>query len=286
MLKILNVWKSILENGMKSSELFNFKKEGTIILSHYRSGGTQLRHILCNSLWAFNKEYEDMVEVDFDIFTDIPLKEQLGMIYNKSDKYKVIQLNNPMVISFLMAYEKFDEIIDRYNVVHLERKTKRKNILSLGVWEELIKHKLYGDRKKWTGENFENFHCELVKNPLNVGYIYLGVTNNMEVEPPEEYINGIFTQYMQIISMNRYITSTYGLLSISYEEYEEENNEFYDKYLKKYENLVQRGPKKTQHDNLYDTYSKTFLGKIPYFSKDFMDYYDETVHRWIKEWGF
>lgn len=271
---------------MKSNKLFDFSKEGTIILSHYRSGGTQLRHILNGALRSFNKEHIDLGEIDFDIFSNTQLSDQLGKIFDKENKYKIIQLNNPMVISFLEAHDKFDEITTRFNVVHLERKNKRKNILSLGVWEELIKHKLYGDKKKWTGANFENFHCELVKNPLSVGYIYLGVTNNMNINPPEDYINSIFTQYIQIISINRYIALSYKLPTIAYEQYEEENEKFYNRYLKQYEPLVVKGPYNNKRDNLYHQYQDTYSGKIPYFSKDFMEYYDETVQKWIKEWKF
>lgn len=263
---------------MKSSEFFNFEKEGTIILSHYRSGGTQLRSILRDTAGVLKKNPEDLGEVDFNLFSEEKLINQLTKITDKTDRYKIIQLNNPMVISFLMAHDMFEEITTRYNVIHLERKNKRKNILSLGVWEELIKHKLYKDQSKWTGENFEKFHCTLVENPLSVGYIYLGVSSNVDVEPPEEYINSVFTQYMQIITMNRYIASTYGLLSITYEEYEEENREFFDKYLNKYGSEVE--------EKIYDMYKKTYRGKIPYFSKDFMDYYDSTVHKYIKEWGY
>lgn len=278
MQKILKEWKSILESGMRSKEFFNFDKEGTVILSHYRSGGTQLRHMLFNVAEALGVKSENVGEIDFDLFNGEKLNSQLSQITDKTDSYKIIQLNNPMVISFLQANDMFNEITQRYNVIHLERESKRKNILSLGVWEELIKENLYKDRKKWTGENFDNFHCKLVENPLTAGYIYLGVSSNADVEPPEEYINSVFTQYIQIISTNRYIASTYNLLSISYEEYEKENKEFFDKYLSTYvtDNLR----------SVREAYTSTYKGKIPYFSDDFMEYYDELVQRYIREWKF
>ena len=43
-------------------KLYNKNKKGTIILSHYRSGGTQLKLILSAILKA-----DDLSELDFDL---------------------------------------------------------------------------------------------------------------------------------------------------------------------------------------------------------------------------
>ena len=42
--------------------LFDKNKKGTIILSHYRSGGTQLKEVISNVL-----EADNLGEIDFDL---------------------------------------------------------------------------------------------------------------------------------------------------------------------------------------------------------------------------
>ena len=44
------------------NRLYNKNKKGTIILSHYRSGGTQLKEVISNVL-----EADNLGEIDFDL---------------------------------------------------------------------------------------------------------------------------------------------------------------------------------------------------------------------------
>ena len=75
-------------------KLYDKNKKGTIILSHYRSGGTQLKLTITRCLNA-----NDMGELDFDLETTDLKKD----FYSKlsEDSYSVTLINNPIVISWI-----------------------------------------------------------------------------------------------------------------------------------------------------------------------------------------
>ena len=81
-------------------ELYNKNKKGTIILSHYRSGGTQLKLIISNILDAEGSTRDsDFGEIDFDLHSVISKKDFYSKL--KSERYGVTLINNPIVISWI-----------------------------------------------------------------------------------------------------------------------------------------------------------------------------------------
>ena len=92
-------------------ELFDTNKKGTIIFSHYRSGGTQLKLVVRNTLINhFKIPCKDSGELEFDLENQIKSKQFYDTINFKSwknhhdkqkfddDSYGVILINNPFTI--------------------------------------------------------------------------------------------------------------------------------------------------------------------------------------------
>ena len=258
---------------MIDNKLIDLSKKGTIILTHYRSGGTQLRRILVQYCNNFNIENKDVGEIDLDILSDKDYSEQLQYLF-EPDTYYIVQLNNPMTISLLYSNGKFEELSSIYNIVYLERKNKRNSILSMPIWEELIDSKLFPDSSKWTEENMKNFHDKLLKKQLSHWYVYLGLPHNMNFEPKEQYLNNILMYYTQLLALTRYLKSEYKLYSIYYEDYEEYNDTFFEQHFKS--NFTEEFKKLVK---------STYKSKIPYHNKDFSIYFDEFTNKTLNYWN-
>ena len=125
-------------------KLYNKNKKGTIILSHYRSGGTQLKLILSAILKA-----DDLSELDFDL-NQTDLREEFNSKLS-NDNYSVILVNNPITISWINNNQDiFEYLQENFHIVGLKRKDKVKCLLSLGLWERFIASGLFKDYKNWT----------------------------------------------------------------------------------------------------------------------------------------
>ena len=61
---------------MDRFQMYDKNKKGTIILSHYRSGGTQLLLTLSEMLENSNIDYTNFKEINFDIISGKSLKKQ------------------------------------------------------------------------------------------------------------------------------------------------------------------------------------------------------------------
>ena len=120
-------------------ELFDTNKKGTIIFSHYRSGGTQLKLVVRNTLINhFKIPCKDSGELEFDLENQIKSKQFYDTINFKSwknhhdkqkfddDSYDVILINNPFTIQWIRNNPKeLKYIKENYCLVGV----RRKNIL-------------------------------------------------------------------------------------------------------------------------------------------------------------
>ena len=107
-------------------KLYNKNKKGTIILSHYRSGGTQLKLIISNILDAEGSTRDsDFGEIDFDLHSVISKKDFYSKL--KSERYGVTLINNPIVISWINNNEDvFEYLKENFHIFGLKRKDKLK----------------------------------------------------------------------------------------------------------------------------------------------------------------
>ena len=108
------------------NRLYNKNKKGTIILSHYRSGGTQLKEVISNVL-----EADNLGEIDFDL-NNTNFEDEF---YSKLslESYGVILVNNPIVISWINSNNKALQYIkDNFQVVCLNRNVLVKSLWSWG----------------------------------------------------------------------------------------------------------------------------------------------------------
>ena len=146
-------------------KLYDKNKKGTIILSHYRSGGTQLKLVITHCLKA-----NDMGELDFDLETTDLKKD----FYSKlsEDSYSVTLINNPIVISWINNNKDVLKYLEKnFHIVGVKRKDKVKCLLSLGLWERLIASGLFESYDLWTKENMENFHKSVLMILITHNYI-------------------------------------------------------------------------------------------------------------------
>ena len=261
---------------MDSFQMYDKNKKGTIILSHYRSGGTQLQLSLKEVLRVNNISYDNLGELDFDTLSGVSFTEQTSNML-KHKNYAVILLNNSLVISHFYNSGYFDKLSKEYNLVVLERKDKEKALLSLPIWEELIKQKLFSKEWKTPLEQTEdmiNFHKKLLKNKINYKNLHLGWETQMfksqDGQNEYYYLNYLMKAYQDEINMLHLLSIKYNLHTISYEEYE-----YSPISLKKYYNDMENIDKVLNHTNQ----------KIPYIHTNFIDYYDEFVQVVIKDWN-
>ena len=88
-------------------------KKGTIILSHYRSGGTQLKSIILNVIGdEFSHNY--IGEINFDETQNNLIEQFESQMLHEDGIYDIILLNNPVVISFLYSTNRFEKLKEEY----------------------------------------------------------------------------------------------------------------------------------------------------------------------------
>jgi hypothetical protein len=265
---------------MKGSILFNPNKAGTIILSHYRSGGTQMRRFINGICTSTKIPFTDCGEFDLNLDEE-SLQEQASKYFEPTDKYKIIQLNNPQSISFLLSTGLLDSIVQNYNIFRVKRNDKKRTLLSLPVWEKLIEQKLFSQPFGYTPEMMDDFGCLLENNTLSPESIHLGLNLELRFKNPTRYLNTILWIFTQSLETLNSIEQRYSIPSIVYEQYEEYSEQFYEEYLMQYEVKPQD---EDAEPKLKTWYRDTYLGKIPYIVDDFEVYFQESVQKAIKEW--
>ena len=248
-------------------------KKGTIILSHYRSGGTQLKSIIMAAI-GNTFPYNNIGEIDFDE-TEDTFDEQFESQINRLDGvYDIILLNNPVVIAFLYSTNRFEKLKQEYNIIMLERKNKENVLLSLPLWQHLIKEGLFVNVESQTPENMKIFHDKML-NKIEAEHIYLGTHLPIAVSPSIEWMNTILRIFTYEIQMIHTIQKEHQLTHVYYEEFESKKNmiQFKDTYFKD-----------STDSKLIDKLIKTIV-KTRYHSKNYVDYYEPVVGKMMKVWN-
>ena len=249
------------------NKLHNKNKKGTIILSHYRSGGTQLKEVISNVL-----EVDNLGEIDFNL-NNTNFEDEF---YSKLslESYGVILVNNPIVISWINSNDKALQYIkDNFQVVCLKRKDVVKSLLSLGLWERFILSGLFKSYENWTKENMEQFHQDTLDRllpPKEVGLGYKSIVENSD-NTHHSHLNQVVKIFLDELNTLETISNKLSIDILFYEDYESDK-EFLVKYFPKY-------------DKASKIIKDTYLGKIPYVSSDYSVYYEDSVREILKSWG-
>ena len=262
--------------------MINLNKKGVIILTHYRSGGTLLRTLFDKLIPNSDNVGEiDFVEGSYDYDTTVDFKKVLKETFESSDpigscKYKIIQLNNPSVISYLSSIDYFSYLHKHFSIIHLERKDIKKSLLSLPLWEEKIqfkkKHKTLTEKELKT-----NFHNHLLSNKISYKNIYTGI--HFPFPDNENYRNYLDYQLMLLtnrLHLNRYLRDKYNLFSLSYEDFE---NDFKEPFYKLLSSVEPDREKITSQIRYLLKH-----GKVKYENEDYLNYFDDKVKQVFKYW--
>lgn len=266
---------------MDNFQLYDKNKKGTIILSHYRSGGTQLLLTLTEMLKCSGIKISNFKELNFDTMSGKSyIKQTEEMI--KHTNYATILLNNSLVISHFYNQGYFDELHKNYNFVILERKDKLKSLLSLPVWEELINKGLFHKNWKTPLEQTQDmieFHNYLINHKLDCMKLHLGWENDIFQKSDNGetnyyyYLNYLMKAYQDELNMLKILKDKYNLHTIYYEEYE-----FVPMNLSKYY--------KEFSDDIKKKVLKQSYQKIPYIHRNFIDYFDKYTQQVLSDWKF
>jgi len=252
--------------------LVDKSKRGTIILSHYRAGGTQMRQIVDKiGVHEYGLDPIDLGEVNFT--ENVNLIDIIEEIFKeKKGRYQIILINNPKVVSFLRNINYYEKLTEFYNIISLERKDQIKCLLSLPLWERFIQSGFFEHTGLWTLENMEIFHKKLIASPiswkeLNVGSdLHIGESNKID------FINEIITRFISEINNVREITKTFKFKQYYYEEFENETTSFVKKHIQHVNEITVQQLKQTRE-------------KIPYPSQDYTIYFDKIVKQVLEQWN-
>ncbi len=162
--------------------MIKFNKRGIIILSQYRSGGTQLKQILVRAAEYKGLQSKDRGEVDVNT-SNTKFKDELyNKFFTNLDEFKVILLNNPVVVSNLCSTNLIERLNEEFEIIHLERKDAAKCLLSLPLWERFIKKGLFkadkpitNNLRKWSVLTEQQENLKPIKD--NLFRIYSGYNN-------------------------------------------------------------------------------------------------------------
>lgn len=255
--------------------MVNLDKKGVIILSTYRSGGTQLLSILSHLCSDKGIDFENLGEVDCDMSSLTIKKDAIdALLFNPSDKFKIYLLNNPIVIHALEANRLFPRLLEQYEIIHLSRQDREKCLLSLALWERFIHAGLFDSSDLWTKENMLKFHNELLEKPIPFTEITLGGQDTIYSNKGSiETLNTKLMQYLCNINLNVKIANDNRLLKVYYEEYETDANAIIQKYFL------------NTSERCRNAIKNSYREKIPYISSRYRDYYDYTTKKALDDWN-
>lgn len=250
--------------------MINLEKDGTIILSRYRSGGTQLKTII-ETYYNFSKINCKYLG-EFDINFEDDVKNQIDTRFKTENFKKIILLNNSLSISLLYHKNYFDNLTKRYNIIVLNRKNKENNLLSLPLWEYLIQENLYDYEGDDLKIKMKLFHENLLKNPIKYTNVYLGHHVELRETDPYHYLNTIIRLFISEWSQIQNIKNLYNLPQIHYEDFEFSTQTFVEN---NFENV-----------NNSNSYIFNYTNKkIPYFTNEFKIYFDTYTQEILKIWN-
>lgn len=248
-------------------KLYDKNKKGTIILSHYRSGGTQLKLVISSVLKADN-----LGELDFDLSATDLRKDFYSKL--KTKNYNVRLVNNPIVISWINNNDDVFQYLDKnFHIVGLKRKDNIKCLLSLGLWERFIASGLFDHYENWTKENMEQFHKDTLNRllpPKEVGLGYKSIVENSD-NTHHSHLHQVIKIYLDELSILEMLCGKFKVDMMYYEDYEFDKNFLVDYF--------------SDEENNIEIIKDTYLGKIPYTSSDYSVYYEDSVREILKSWG-
>lgn len=256
------------------NNFINPNKKGTIILSSYRSGGSRLsRFVDLVYKKIYGKKADFLAEFDIDATTPSTWQRDFNkFFFNTSTRYKVVLLNNPLSISYLLHTDKFGKLVKNFHVIYLERKNILNKLLSIGLWERFIATGMYDNTNLWTKENMLKFHNDTLSNPLPYKDVYTGLDLSTDHYPERKYLNHQLLVLNNNLRVNRYIQMTFNLIKVYYEDFENNDLQFL------YNNLDQ-----SYADKVIELYIHSDR-KIPYISNNYLDYYDDITKECLKAW--
>ena len=260
--------------------MIDLKKKGVIILTHYRSGGTLLRTLIEDYIPGINNIGEiDFVEGSYNNDTKVDYKKLIKTVFEESkpNELKLIQLNNPLVISYLSGIDYFSYLNKNYHIIHLERKGIKNALLSLPLWEE--KFKFRKEHKELTKEELEiKFHNYLLSNKISYKKIYTGI--HFTTPRNNNYRNYLDYQLMLLtnrLHLNRYLQNKYNLFSLTYEDFETEPKE---SFYKLFSTIQPNRDELTAQLHFHQKH-----GKQQYINTDYLDYFDDKVKKVFEYWN-
>ena len=262
--------------------MVNLNKKGIIILSHYRSGGTLLRQFL---EWLTTHHFKmntdeigeiDMIEGSYNDDTRVDYKKLIKENFESFDKgFKIIQLNNPLLITYLYSRKYFNFLAENYEIIHLERKDLKKSILSLPLWEHKLKYsRLHSDKSD--EEIIKDFHDFCLRRPIHYENIYSGIhfdhPNSLNYR---NYLDFQLMLFFNTVHINEFVSKQFMLERVYYEDFENKPNK---NFLSLFSNLISEDEAKNHLQRLKKM-------KIQYFSSDYLQYFDNKVKEVFEYWG-
>lgn len=254
----------------------NFEKKGIIVLSSYRSGGTQLTRFLdfiCEQHFDYQVEkFESKGEIDVAVDEEVFTKS-IQALYPQDNKFNIFLLNNPLSILSLYSNNAFGHLVRDYNFIYLSRLNAANGILSLGLWEKLIQSGIYEKHPNIPLSDMQKFHDELLAEPLDYYDVSLG---HKGVELDENTLQSVGAKLMTWTyqnSVNRLLAEKFKMITVFYEEYEHDSTSFIDKYF----------PWLTEKTREY--IRESYKYKIPYIYSDYRKYYKPDIINLFNEWG-
>jgi len=244
--------------------IYNPNKKGTIILSHYRSGGTQLMETLWLSIgekYTTNlSEYNPKVDGDICEYLE------------SAEKYRLLLINDSEAITELNNMGTFDKLKEDYIIVVLERKNKVNCLLSMALWEKFIASGNFKTgQKSWTDEVMLEFHKQCKDRLIPPLDVSIGKTNYPAGLVEIDFLGYTIKLFVDEIKQIRKITNDYKFLKIFYEDFEYDSE-----YLS---TLIPNIDKEWVIKKSTQTNKK-----IPYISKNYLEYYTQSVFEEIKKW--
>jgi len=253
----------------------DYSKRGIIILSHYRSGGTQLLNILSMVLEDINIEHHNCGEIEVQGDSLNFINTINDRFFNRpDDKFSLHLLNSPLSINQLYYSGDFKKLKEQYEIVSLERNDKINCLLSLALWERFISSGLFKSSSLWTPANMLDFHTSLIQEPIPFSEISLGMSDELyDKSQPYRMLNDKLQSFSTLMCLLSKIKEEFILPNLTYEEYEHDPSIMYKKYFPFVSEEC-----KSAIDN-------TYKEKIPYPSKNYIEYYDSQTAKALKLWG-
>jgi len=253
----------------------DFNKQGIIILSQYRSGGTQLcsfyQHI-CEEIfgdkghWRVDGELDTTLE-DINIYDDA-----MSKFYKDDSIFKVFLLNNPIAILALERKKAFFKLSEDFNIVSLSRLNSANGVLSLGLWEHIIHKGIFKKHPNIPDEDLDNLHRDLIANPLSYRDFTLGYDGIVKNDGTKRSINSMLQRWSYQDTIIKLISQKHNLTHLFYEEYEESPELFLNTHFP------------NASETTVERIKETYRYKIPYRVTDYRKYFIKDIVKLLDQW--